>query len=166
MSTRQTYHRSHRLLLTAAATCALAGLTGCGASPGTEQTPTPTDPPPSSTPASAPSSAVAESEAPATVAAEAIELFARPDEPERRWFAELRPYLEEEYAVEAEYIDPARVPFSEVQSAPELNQDSHNPQLATVDFQTDDGIWTVELHQESPDGEWLVGGISPRPNSG
>ncbi|HAF72082.1 MAG TPA: hypothetical protein DCL06_03300 [Corynebacterium variabile] len=95
------------------------------------------------------------------MAAEVIRLFARPQEPERRWFAELRPYLEEDYAVEAEYIDPARIPFSEVQSGPKLNGDSHNPQLVTADFETDDGIWTVELHQHSPEGEWLVGAIAP-----
>lgn len=162
MSTRQTHNRSHRLLLTAAATCVLAGLTGCGASPGAGQTPaSAAESSPTSTPPSAPSSAVTESEDPATVATEAIELFGRPDEPERRWFAELRPYLEEEYAVEAEYIDPARIPFSEVQSSPELNRDSHNPQLTTVDYKTDDGIWTVTLHQDSPGGKWLVGGIAP-----
>lgn len=162
MSTRQIHNRSHRLLLTAAATCVLAGLTGCGASPGAGQTPaSAAAPSPTSTPPSAPSSAVTESEDPATVATEAIELFGRPDEPERRWFAELRPYLEEEYAVEAEYIDPARIPFSEIRSGPKLNADSDNPQLVTVDFKTDDGTWTVALHQDRPEGEWLVGAIAP-----
>lgn len=162
MSTRQTHHRSHRLCLATMAAGILA-LTGCGASPGAGQSPAAAtaEPSPASASPSAQSPTSAEVEDPSTVATEAIKLFGRPDEPERRWFAELRPYLEEEYAVEAEYIDPARIPFSEVQSAPELNGDAHNPQLVTADFKTDDGTWTVELHQDNPGGEWLVGGIAP-----
>jgi hypothetical protein len=100
-------------------------------------------------------------EDPGVVAAEAIKLFARPDEPERRWFAELRPYLDEDYAVEAEYIDPTQIPFSEIRSGPKVHRDTDNPQLATADFQTNDGTWTVTLHQANADGDWLVGGIAP-----
>jgi len=141
-----------------AAACALA-LTACAAAPGAG--PAATTPAPSSTTAESPTSPTPSVEDPGTVAAEAIELFARPDEPERRWFAELRPYLDEDYAVEAEYIDPARIPFSEVRSGPKVHRDADNPQLVTVDFQTDDGTWTATLHQDTTAGEWLVGGIAP-----
>lgn len=163
MSTRQTQNRRHRILLATAAAGLLAGLTGCGPSQGAGQTPTTPVPEssPASSPAGAPSSAATESEDPATVATEAIKLFGRPDEPERRWFAELRPYLEEEYAVDAEYIDPARIPFSRLRSGPKVDADSDNPELTMVDFETDGGTWTVELHQDTPGGKWLVGGIAP-----
>ena len=88
-----------------------------------------------------------------------MNLFARPDEPEQRWFAELRPYLEEEYAVEAEYIDPARIPFDKILSGPVIDGTEHNPQVVTADFKTNAGTWYVELHQDEPGGKWLVGGI-------
>lgn len=90
-------------------------------------------------------------------------LFARPDEPERRWFSQLRPYLEEEYAVEAEYIDPARIPFHKIISGPVMGGDSDNQQVATADFKTNAGPWYVELHQNIPGGDWLVGGIQEAP---
>ena len=98
------------------------------------------------------------------VATKAIKLFGRPDEPERRWFAELRPYLEKEYAVDAEYIDPARIPFDKILSGPKLETDSHNPQLVLARFKTNDGTWTVEMHQDRHGAEWLVGGIGSAAN--
>lgn len=98
-------------------------------------------------------------EDPKEVAVTAMELFARPDEPERRWFFELRPYLEDEYAVDAEYIDPARIPFDKIVSGPVMGGDSDNPQVALATFNTNAGPWYVELHQNVPGGDWLVGGI-------
>ncbi|WP_417235517.1 hypothetical protein [Arthrobacter sp.] len=147
-----------RLALAAATACMLLALTACG---GTNSTP---EAAASSTTAGTPSSSPAPVEKPGVVATKAIKLFARPDEPERRWFSELRPYLEKEYAVDAEYIDPARIPFDKVLSGPQLETDSHNPQLVLARFKTNDGIWTVEMHQDTPGGEWLVGGIGSAAN--
>ncbi|MDN6170548.1 MAG: hypothetical protein L0J11_10785 [Micrococcaceae bacterium] len=114
--------------------------------------------------AAASSSAVIALDDPKKVAIKAMALFARPDEPARRWFSELRPYLEEEYAVEAEYIDPVRVPFYKIVSGPVMGGDSDNPQMATATFKTNDGLWYVELHQNDPGGDWLVGSIGSAAN--
>nr|WP_176704880.1 hypothetical protein [Arthrobacter sp.]AXV46265.1 hypothetical protein pA2H2_p34 [Arthrobacter sp.] len=102
-------------------------------------------------------------QSPEEVAVKVMNLFARPDEPEQRWHAEIRPYLEKEYAVEAEYIDPARIPFDKILSGPKMEGDAHNPQILTADFKTNAGTWYVELHQNAPGGEWLVGGIHQAP---
>lgn len=102
-------------------------------------------------------------ESPEEVAVKVMNLFARPDEPEQRWHAEIRPYLEKEYAIEAEYIDPARIPFDKILSGPVMEGDAHNPQVVTADFKTNAGTWYVELHQNAPGGEWLVGGIHQAP---
>lgn len=129
-------------------------LAGCGTS--TEPTGEPAPATQSASPTTAASPVV---EAPEDVAVKVMTLFARPDEPEQRWFAELRPYLEEEYAVEAQYIDPARIPFDKIISGPVMDGTEHNPQVVTADFKTNAGTWYVELHQDEPGGVWLVGGI-------
>lgn len=102
-------------------------------------------------------------ESPEELAVKVMNLFARPDEPEQRWHAEIRPYLEKEYAIEAEYIDPARIPFDKIISGPKMEGDAHNPQILTADFKTNAGTWYVDLHQNAPGGEWLVGGIHQAP---
>lgn len=102
-------------------------------------------------------------ESPEELAVKVMTLFARPDEPEQRWHAEIRPYLDKEYAIEAEYIDPARIPFNKILSGPVMEGDAHNPQILTADFKTNAGTWYVELHQNAPGGEWLVGGIHQAP---
>lgn len=102
-------------------------------------------------------------ESPEELAVKVMNLFARPDEPEQRWHAEIRPYLDKEYAIEAEYIDPARIPFNKILSGPVMEGDAHNPQILTADFKTNAGAWYVELHQNGLGGEWLVGGIHQTP---
>ncbi|KAA0973382.1 hypothetical protein FQ154_18580 [Paeniglutamicibacter gangotriensis] len=111
-----------------------------------------------SAPASSPVAAV---EAPKDVAIKVMDLFARPNTPERRWFIDLLPYLSEEYADEAQYIDPARVPFTKVQTNPTTNQDEHMPQMVIVRFSTNDGPWQVVLVQDQDGEPWLVQAIEP-----
>ncbi|MHA6969417.1 hypothetical protein ACX5K5_17180 (plasmid) [Glutamicibacter bergerei] len=67
--------------------------------------------------------------------------------------------MEKEYAIEAEYIDPVRIPFDKILSGPVMQGSEHNPQVVTADFKTDAGTWYVELHQNELGGKWLVGGI-------
>lgn len=155
-----------RLSLAVAAACTLLALTACG---GTDSAPEAAPEPAASsatasTPASSPAPSSTTVEKPGAVATKAIKLFARPDEPERRWFSQLRPYLEKEYAVDAEYIDPARIPFDKIISGPQLETDSHNPQLVLAKFKTNDGTWTVEMHQDKPGAKWLVGRIGSASN--
>lgn len=107
-----------------------------------------------------PSSAAPVSD-PEDVAIRVMKLFARPDTPERRWFIDLLPYLTEDYADQAQYIDPARVPFNRVTPNPSTRQDEHLPQLVTVRFETNDGPWQVVLVQEKAGEPWLVEAIEP-----
>ena len=167
-------HRPLGLSVSLVAACALA-LSACNgaaaqdedvaaSSSATPVAPATTSSAPSSS--EAPSSKAAAASAPGMalddpkeVAIEAMALFARPDEPERRWFSELRPYLEEEYAVDAEYIDPAQIPFTKIISGPVMSGDAHNSRVSLATFKTDTGPWYVELHQNVPGGDWLVGNI-------
>ncbi|RAX47783.1 hypothetical protein DQ353_18605 [Arthrobacter sp. AQ5-05] len=100
-------------------------------------------------------------EAPKDVAIKVLDLFARPDTPERRWFIDLLPYLTEEYAEEAQYIDPARVPLTKVNANPTTSQDEHMPQMVIVRFSTNDGPWQVVLVQDHDGQPWLVQAIEP-----
>lgn len=111
---------------------------------------------------SAPASGtVASVEAPKDVAIKVMDLFARPNIPERRWFIDLLPYLTEEYADEAQYIDPARVPLTKVNANPTTSQDEHMPQMVIVRFSTNDGPWQVVLVQDHDAEPWLVQAIEP-----
>ena len=102
-------------------------------------------------------------QSPEELAVKVMNLFARPDEPEQRWYAEISPYLDKEYVIEAEYIDAARIPFDKILSGPVMEGDAHNTQILTADFKTNTGAWYVELHQNAPGGEWLVCGIHQAP---
>ena len=54
------------------------------------------------------------------------------------------PYSEEEYSTEAEYIDPARIPFDKILSGPVMDGTEHNPQVVTAAFKTNAGLAGVE----------------------
>lgn len=95
------------------------------------------------------------------VATKVIELFARPDVPERRWFTDLLPYLSDQYAEHAQYIDPANVRVTEVLSDPALIREKDNPLTVTADFSTDAGPWSVLLHRVGQSDPWLVEAIQP-----
>lgn len=136
--------------------CALS-LSGCGlfAAPADEAAQ------PTQSVSAPASDAVAVVEAPEDVAIRVMDLFARPDTPERRWYIDLLPYLSEEYADQAQYIDPARVPFNKVKANPTTSQDEHNPQLVIVRFGTNDGPWHVVMVQDQDGQPWLVLAIEP-----
>lgn len=95
------------------------------------------------------------------VAVEVMGLFARPNEPERRWYTDLLPHLSAEYAEAAQYIDPARVRVSEVRAGPVLSREKDNPLTVTAQFDTDAGPWNVLLHRVGQDEPWLVEAIEP-----
>ena len=136
--------------------CALS-LTGCGlfAAPADDAAP------PSESVSASASGTAAVVEAPKDVAIKVMNLFARPNTPERRWFIDLLPYLTEEYADQAQYTDPARVPFNRVSANPTTSQDEHNPQMVIVRFGTNDGPWQVVMVQDHDGEPWLVQAIEP-----
>ncbi|MFJ4027602.1 hypothetical protein ACIPWF_10435 [Paenarthrobacter sp. NPDC089989] len=95
-------------------------------------------------------------------AAKVMALFARPDVPESTWFADLAPHLAPEYAEDAKYIDPARVPIREITDGPAISRDAGNPMTVTATFATDAGRWRVLLHRSGQQQPWLVTAISPQ----
>lgn len=94
-------------------------------------------------------------------AAKVMGLFARPDVPEATWFADLAPYLAPEYAADAKYIDPARVPIRKITDGPSISREAGNPLTVTATFSTDAGRWRVLLHRSGQQQPWLVTAISP-----
>ena len=95
-------------------------------------------------------------------AAKVMGLFARPDVPEESWFADLAPHLAPEYAEDAKYIDPARVPIRKVTDGPAISRDAGNPMTVTATFATDAGRWRVLLHHSGQQQPWLVTAVSPQ----
>jgi len=95
-------------------------------------------------------------------AAKVMGLFARPDVPETTWFADLAPHLAPEYAEDAKYIDPARVPIRKVTDGPAVSRDAGNPITVTAMFSTDGGRWRMLLHRSGQQQPWLVTAISPQ----
>ncbi|MFJ4286932.1 hypothetical protein ACIPY0_14935 [Paenarthrobacter nicotinovorans] len=95
-------------------------------------------------------------------AAKVMGLFARPDVPESTWFADLAPHLAPEYAEDAKYIDPARVPVRKITDGPAISRDAGNPMTATATFDTDAGRWRMLLHRSGQQQPWLVTAISPQ----
>ena len=96
------------------------------------------------------------------IATTVMGLFARPDMPEREWYTDLFPYLAEDYAVDAQYIDPARIRVSSVDSEPTLVREQGNPLTVTAEFATDAGPWVVQLHRIGQEDPWLVTAIAPK----
>lgn len=153
-----TIHRRIPVLPVLGASACVLALAGCslfGTKDAAEQTP---QAPASSSPAS---SSPATIEDPKEVAVKVMDLFARPDMPERRWFTDLLPYLTDDYADEAQYVDPARVTVNKVKPRPKASQDEHNPQVVTVAFKTNDGPWQVVMVQDQDGEPWLVEAIEP-----
>lgn len=95
-------------------------------------------------------------------AAKAMGLFARPDVPETTWFADLAPHLAPEYAEDAKYIDPARVPIRKITDGPSISREADNPLTVTATFSTDAGRWRMLLHRSGLQQPWLVTAISPQ----
>ena len=92
----------------------------------------------------------------------ALTLFARPRLDQPTWFKELQPLLSPEYAVEAEYILPAKVPVSRILDGPVLVRETGNPVTVTANFRTDHGTYLVLLHRTGQQDPWVVQSIRPQ----
>ncbi|MFM9432253.1 hypothetical protein [Arthrobacter sp. MP_2.3] len=95
-------------------------------------------------------------------AAKAMRLFGRPGVEEKKWFSELAPLLAPEYAEDAKYIDPARVPITTITDGPSISREAENPMTVTASFYTNDGPWDMMLHRTGQDAPWLVTSISSK----
>ncbi|MET3164781.1 UNVERIFIED_ORG: hypothetical protein ABIB19_003212 [Arthrobacter sp. UYEF10] len=95
-------------------------------------------------------------------AANAMELFGRPDVEEKKWFSELAPLLAPEYAEDARYIDPTRVPITTITDGPSISREAQNPMTVTATFYTNDGPWDMMLHRTGQEAPWLVTSISSK----
>ncbi|HEY8702418.1 MAG TPA: hypothetical protein VIM08_15870 [Arthrobacter sp.] len=96
------------------------------------------------------------------LAVKVMGLFARPTVPERDWYTDIFPYLSEDYAVDAQYIDPARIRVSSVNSGPVLKREQGNPLTVTAEFATNNGPWVLLLHRVGQEDPWLVTAIAPK----
>lgn len=95
----------------------------------------------------------------------AMRLFARPEAPEAVWFSDLSPYLAADYADDARYIDPARIPVKTITDGPAISREAGNPMTVTASFSTDAGRWQIMLHRSGQQEPWLVTAISPEESS-
>ncbi len=67
-----------------------------------------------------------------------------------------------DYAEDAKYIDPARVPFSTITDGPSISREAENPMTVTASFYTNDGPWEMMLHRTGQDDPWLVTSIASK----
>jgi hypothetical protein len=95
-------------------------------------------------------------------AARAMTFFARPRVDQRQWITDLAPLLAPDYRAEAEYINPARVPVSQIVAGPVLSRESGNPLTVRAAFTTNAGEWVVLLHRAGQTEPWLVQAINPK----
>ena len=91
----------------------------------------------------------------------ALTLFARPRLAQPTWFKQLQPLLSPEYAVEAEYISPAKVPVSRILDGPVLVREAGNPMTVTARFKTNHGPYLVLMHRSGQVDPWVVQSIRP-----
>ncbi|MFC8041803.1 hypothetical protein ACFUOZ_20815 [Paenarthrobacter sp. NPDC057355] len=96
------------------------------------------------------------------VAVKVMGMFARPNVPERQWYTDIFPHLSKEYAVDAQYIDPARIRVNAIQSGPVLTREMGNPMTVTAEFATNNGPWLMLLHRLDQHEPWLVTSIAPK----
>lgn len=96
------------------------------------------------------------------VATKVMGLFARPNVPERQWYTDIFPHLSKEYAVDAQYIDPARIRVNTIRSGPVLTREQGNPMTVTAEFATNNGPWVLLLHRMDQHEPWLVTSIAPK----
>lgn len=89
-------------------------------------------------------------------------LFARPGVPERQWYTDIFPHLSKEYAVDAQYIDPARIRVKTILSGPVLTREQGNPMTVRAEFATNNGPWVLLLHRMDQHEPWLVTSIAPK----
>lgn len=96
----------------------------------------------------------------AATATKAMQLFARPDVPEKRWWDQLRPYLTAKAQHDYAYTDPANVPASEL-TGPAAVLPTDADTLARIQVPTDVGLYLVLLTRSPQSQSWQVDRLLP-----
>lgn len=90
--------------------------------------------------------------------------FAQPGQPQGRWWRDLAPMLTPTARETYKYVAVENVPVSKVRGNGRIVDDS-SPFLATVEFKTDAGAYTVLLSRTGQDAPWLAERIEPKKSS-
>lgn len=96
-----------------------------------------------------------------TAAKDVMTAFARPDQPQGRWWRDLAPTLTPTARETYKYVAVENVPVSTVKGKGRVVDDS-SPYLATVEFATNAGPYTVLLSRTGQGAPWLAERIEPK----
>ena len=97
-------------------------------------------------------------------ATDVLVAFAQPGQPQGRWWRDLAPMLTPTARETYKYVAVENVPVSKVRGNGRIVDDS-SPFLATVEFKTDAGAYTVLLSRTGQDAPWLAERIEPKKSS-
>jgi hypothetical protein len=89
-----------------------------------------------------------------------MEAFARPDAAKEDWDAKLAPLMTDDAWEDYSYTDPARVPVSQV-GAVSIGQIYTDGRLIDCVAASEAGDYTVTLHRDTQDANWLITGFTP-----
>lgn len=96
-----------------------------------------------------------------TAAKDVMTAFARPDQPQGRWWRDLAPTLTPTARETYKYVAVENVPVSTVKGKGRVVDDS-SPYLASVEFATNAGPYTVLLSRTGQGAPWLAERIEPK----
>ena len=96
-----------------------------------------------------------------SAAGDVLAAFAQPDLPQGRWWRDLAPTLTPTARETYKYVAVENVPVRKVRGKGKVVDDS-SPFLATVEFKTDAGPYTVLLSRTGQGAPWLAERIEPK----
>lgn len=98
-------------------------------------------------------------------ATDVMTAFARPDLPQGRWWRDLAPMLTPTARETYKYVRVENVPVRKVRGKAKIVDDA-SPYLASVEFKTDRGSYTVLLSRTGQAAPWLAERIEPKRDAG
>lgn len=81
--------------------------------------------------------------------------------PKGEWFAALAPLITTEYAQEAQYIEPSRLPVKKLVSGPVVGAEVSTGYQVRAKYETNAGPWVVILTRVSDSAPWLASNVLP-----
>lgn len=97
----------------------------------------------------------------ATASASAVMAAYTANKPKEEWFASLAPLLTTQYAEDAQYIEPSRLPVRKITSGPVLEPGVSTGYQVRAGFVTNAGDWVVILTRSSASAPWLASNVLP-----